>query len=227
MAEKSTVQQRILDAAVARFNVQGFHGTSVRDIAEHADVNQALISYYFGSKHKLMERILTGFFEGYIEMLETAVARRPISGCYFDKLVRTAWEVLIYQCRRREAARFAHREMTLDTTLVREIMTTYLMREKHLLALIFSEAYEAGEMTVQPTELFVLQLKELLTVPFLHPQYIQELYQRQVDDRDFLDDYLSTVVHWLSLYFQPTVISYEELYGMAVDHVTNQNESTD
>lgn len=34
---------------------QGFAGTSVRDIAEAANVNLAMISYYFGSKEKLME----------------------------------------------------------------------------------------------------------------------------------------------------------------------------
>ena len=36
---------------------KGFNGTSVRDIAEKAGVNLAMISYYFGSKDKLLEAI--------------------------------------------------------------------------------------------------------------------------------------------------------------------------
>ena len=36
----------------------GFDGTSVRDIAQHAGVNVAMISYYFGSKERLLEAIV-------------------------------------------------------------------------------------------------------------------------------------------------------------------------
>lgn len=39
------------------FADKGFNGTSVRDIAEKAQVNLAMISYYFGSKDKLFEAL--------------------------------------------------------------------------------------------------------------------------------------------------------------------------
>jgi AcrR family transcriptional regulator len=48
-------QMQIMEAAEKLFADRGFAGTSVRDIAEAADVNLAMISYYFGSKEKLME----------------------------------------------------------------------------------------------------------------------------------------------------------------------------
>ena len=44
-----------MDAAEKLFAQTGFDGTSVRDIAHEAGVNVAMISYYFGSKEKLME----------------------------------------------------------------------------------------------------------------------------------------------------------------------------
>ena len=44
-----------MEAAEKLFADKGFAGTSVRDIAEAAGVNLAMISYYFGSKDKLME----------------------------------------------------------------------------------------------------------------------------------------------------------------------------
>src|SRR5215213_1874101 len=48
-------QVQIMEAAEKLFADNGFAGTSVRDIAEAANVNLAMISYYFGSKEKLME----------------------------------------------------------------------------------------------------------------------------------------------------------------------------
>ncbi|NCX96307.1 MAG: TetR/AcrR family transcriptional regulator [Chitinophagia bacterium] len=55
--EYNQKQLTIINAAEALFAEQGFVGTSVRDIAQKADVNIAMISYYFGSKEKLMEAV--------------------------------------------------------------------------------------------------------------------------------------------------------------------------
>ncbi|HEY9260635.1 TetR/AcrR family transcriptional regulator [Chitinophaga sp.] len=57
MEEYSEKQLSIIKVAERLFADQGFHGTSVRDIAQEADVNIAMISYYFGSKDKLLETI--------------------------------------------------------------------------------------------------------------------------------------------------------------------------
>ncbi len=46
-----------MDTAEKLFGENGFSGTSVRDIAQEAGVNVAMISYYFGSKEKLMEML--------------------------------------------------------------------------------------------------------------------------------------------------------------------------
>jgi AcrR family transcriptional regulator len=50
-------QLAIIEAAQKLFAENGFDGTSVRDIAQEASVNVAMISYYFGSKEKLMEAV--------------------------------------------------------------------------------------------------------------------------------------------------------------------------
>ena len=50
-------QIQIIETAETLFAERGFDGTSVRDIADVAGVNVAMISYYFGSKEKLMEAL--------------------------------------------------------------------------------------------------------------------------------------------------------------------------
>lgn len=55
--EYNEKQQAIITIAEKLFSVNGFDGTSVRDIAHEAGVNVAMISYYFGSKEKLMEAV--------------------------------------------------------------------------------------------------------------------------------------------------------------------------
>ena len=55
MADK---REHILVKAEELFAEKGFDGTSVRDIAQQAGVNLAMISYYFGSKEKLLEALI-------------------------------------------------------------------------------------------------------------------------------------------------------------------------
>lgn len=55
--EYNEKQIQIIETAEKLFADKGFDGTSVRDIADEAGINVAMISYYFGSKEKLMEAI--------------------------------------------------------------------------------------------------------------------------------------------------------------------------
>src|SRR5215510_11603383 len=57
--EYSDKQIQIMEMAEMLFAEKGFNGTSVRDIAEKAQVNLAMISYYFGSKDKLLEALFS------------------------------------------------------------------------------------------------------------------------------------------------------------------------
>lgn len=51
-------REHIVITAFHLFAEKGYEGTSVRDIAEKASVNVAMVNYYFGSKEKLFEKVL-------------------------------------------------------------------------------------------------------------------------------------------------------------------------
>jgi AcrR family transcriptional regulator len=54
-SKSEDLSDRILDHAELAFAEAGFEGASMRDIAGRANVNQALIRYYFGSKADLFD----------------------------------------------------------------------------------------------------------------------------------------------------------------------------
>jgi AcrR family transcriptional regulator len=49
---------QILEIAEKLFSEKGFEGTSIRDISKEAKINIAMISYYFGSKERLLEALI-------------------------------------------------------------------------------------------------------------------------------------------------------------------------
>ncbi len=51
-------QIQILQVAEKLFAEKGFDGTSIREISKESNVNVAMVSYYFGSKEKLLESLI-------------------------------------------------------------------------------------------------------------------------------------------------------------------------
>lgn len=58
MTELNDKQIRILQVAERLFAEKGFDGTSIRDISREAGSNIAMVSYYFGSKEKMLEALI-------------------------------------------------------------------------------------------------------------------------------------------------------------------------
>ena len=75
----SEKQLQIMEAAEELFAEKGFDGTSVRDVAKEAGVNLAMISYYFGSKEKLMESLFKYRGESIKLQLESMIENRELS----------------------------------------------------------------------------------------------------------------------------------------------------
>jgi AcrR family transcriptional regulator len=59
-------EERIKAAARKLFTQKGFAATRTRDIAEEAGINLALLNYYFRSKQKLFDLIMTENFQNFL-----------------------------------------------------------------------------------------------------------------------------------------------------------------
>lgn len=113
-------RMRILLVARKLFAERGFDATSVRQICELADVNVALVSYYFGGKEKMFEALFQQFFPS--EDLERyqEVLKEPITGLslIIQEVIRFRWE-------QPEMAIILQREIFLATPR-REMIKAYV-----------------------------------------------------------------------------------------------------
>jgi AcrR family transcriptional regulator len=77
-------QIQILQIAEKLFAEKGFDGTSIRDIAKEAVINVAMVSYYFGSKEKLLESLVLYKTSGLKELLSDLIDEEldPIGKIY-------------------------------------------------------------------------------------------------------------------------------------------------
>lgn len=70
---------QIIESAIELFAEKGYEGTSIRDLATKADVNVAMINYYFGSKEKLFECMVQQKAAYTKDMLEEIVNNNELS----------------------------------------------------------------------------------------------------------------------------------------------------
>jgi AcrR family transcriptional regulator len=196
MEKGEKTKHKVIDAAVALFNVKGYSGTSIRSIAEKAGVNVALISYYFGNKQGLLEKLMIGFLESYTNIVEKGY--QELDQVTSKKcLITVVGNLLKYQQQNQQLARFVHREVTVDSTLVRELMMTYFMKEKHYLKGIIETGMKRGEFRQISSDFVAIQIRALVTMPYSQPQYIREVYHLQPQDDYFVEKYGQYVENWL------------------------------
>lgn len=188
-------KEAIVSAAIGLFNTKGYSGTSIRDIAAKASVNPSNISYYFDSKHGLLEYCFTDYFERYLVLIEEALPllESGAAAC----LKKTLENILYFQCANIHMSRFIVREMSLDSQVVREIMSTYYQKEKFYLQEILETGMRTGEFRKHSPDYAIIQLKGLLTMPFLNPHYITEVLHVFPYERYFAEKYLEQILLWL------------------------------
>lgn len=87
MTELNDKQLEILQVAEQLFAEEGFDGTSVRDIAKQANVNIAMISYYFGSKEKMLEALIINRISDMRLQLESLYNENIPPFAKIDKLI--------------------------------------------------------------------------------------------------------------------------------------------
>jgi AcrR family transcriptional regulator len=142
--EYNEKQVQIMEMAEILFAEKGFNGTSVRDIAEKANVNLAMVSYYFGSKDKLLEALFNYRGEYLKLKLENIIEDKKLNSLekinmlidhYIDK-------VMSQQC----FSRIMVREQVLNHTgITAELIFQMKKRNQELITRLIHQGQKKGE----------------------------------------------------------------------------------
>ncbi len=188
-------KEAIMDAAISLFNTNGFAGTSIRDVAKKANTNVSNISYYFGSKHGLLETCFTTYFEEYLKQIEKGYNESKEGALH--RLKQITENILQFQSRNIQLTRLVLREVSLDSQMVREIMSTYLVKERYYFKKVMEEGILTKEFHSFSVNYLIIQYKSLLTMPFLNPFYLTEVLQVFPNESYFVKRYYKELCFWM------------------------------
>lgn len=130
-------REYILDTAERLFAEQGYDAVSIREISRAADINIAMVSYYFGSKEKLYEEVVVRKLISSVQVHETMDKH----ALYKDKLFAVIDLYLNRFFENRQFQNIIFREMALNQ---RTIMAEQIASQVHRNFILMSEIIEKG-----------------------------------------------------------------------------------
>lgn len=171
---KQDVEKKIIEAARELFYEKGFTGVTVRDIASKAEVNLALLHYYFRTKEKIFEIVFNESFTLLFKKLNRALS----SDVYlFDKIKLIASSYITTAAKYPQLASFIMHELSVNADFVWK--NIYSNKEKGNVNTnyeqFFQEIIDAGEngiiKKVDPKILF-MDIMSLSLFPFVGSAFL-------------------------------------------------------
>ncbi|ASK62942.1 TetR family transcriptional regulator [Virgibacillus phasianinus] len=194
--KNNPTKQKVINAASSLFFQKGFHGTSVRDIADKASVNVSLISYYFKGKQGLLEHAVTNYYETYLTKMEEALSKAEME-TPIVKLKLLIDAIIQYKQNNHQFSCFIHRELSIDSIFVREMAVTYLAKENYFISNTFTESLPKCNKSNMEQQFLLMQLKGMLITPYV----LQNEWKNQVVGKTshdlFAQNYTKVIHKWI------------------------------
>ena len=141
--EQVSKKDHILDVAEQLFAEHGFEGTSTRLIATTADVNQAMVSYYFGGKEQLFKELVERKMSHVRLKLSNLLEEKTTSWEKMERLIDMQAERMFTN---RKFSCIIHRELSLNQRSdLTTIIVDSIQKNAMLIKDLITEGQKGGE----------------------------------------------------------------------------------
>jgi len=187
--QDSSTAEKILQAAIDLFATNDFTGVSIKDISRRSEVNSALISYYFGGKKQLYQKVLdicTDLFINFIDNLN----KQDLDPA--EKLRLYVKDVSAIEISNNTRAQLVFREITNPSGVCNDFVKSKLLKIHEFLLSIVEEGKAVG--TIYPkldASHVAFTLESIISFFFLTKHLVDEdkTYLSEV-----LNSYLASVI---------------------------------
>ncbi|MCF8232307.1 MAG: TetR/AcrR family transcriptional regulator [Bacteroidales bacterium] len=201
MGESKNTEETILEAAQTVFIRKGLDGARMQEIADEANINKALLHYYFRSKQKLFDAVFSKVLSGtFNEMraifqggLSVEHAIKRFADSYIDTLIKNPY-----------IPEFVIHELNKDPEALKKTVSQNLPDISPFLRTIQKEMEEGKIIEMEPKQLLMNTIS-LCIFPFVGRPIVtqilfegdeQEFYQtmerRKKDVSDFILNAIKT-----------------------------------
>jgi len=184
------LRAEILVQAAPLFIAHGYHGLSMRQIAEALGVTKAALYYHFKDKETLFLAVLAA----YLEKVEEVILQVQTEGHTCRQRIRLLVHRLLMQpAERRAVIRLASQEIAQVSPAARQAFWgTYHEKFIDLIQAILAEGISSGELRPVDPHLATWALLGMMH-PYLYPAYADEVRLSETVMEQMLTIYLDGI----------------------------------
>lgn len=175
MEKDITTEERIKEVARRLFQQKGYGMTRTRDIAEEAGINIALLNYYFRSKEKLFEIIMSESFHKLISFLTELLNDQNLNlNQMLDKVVNKYIDLLTENP---HLPLFVLSQMQAnpDKFMEKVGFPKDLVKDSRLLHLLKDQLKKIGMEDINPIHI-ILNVVSITIFPFVGKPMLQSVF---------------------------------------------------
>jgi len=169
----------ILAAAREVFARHGLDGTSVREVAEAAKVNNAMIYYHFQDKDALYRSVLTDSFSALTDIWKDDIFTSPVS--VREKIRKYVESFIRFQQNNEDLRRIMAMEFAGSGGNITWICTEYFADNYSRLIKIFKEGMKNGELRKCDPSLAVASLIGVIIHNFILQPMAEHVHGKKAD----------------------------------------------
>lgn len=144
-AESGGMRNRIYEAAIELFAEKGFHGSSMRDLAQVVGVEAASLYHHFPSKQDLLRAMFDHFMDDMVAMIRAAMVD---TGSPATRLADVVNRHVIFHLARARHAFISHSELRSLTAENRRQVVAKRDRYERMLRELLEAGVSAGEFEI-------------------------------------------------------------------------------
>lgn len=183
--EQDQARSRILEAAEELFAGQGYDGVSIREIADRAQANSAMIYYYFGSKLGLYRAIMEDILAALTNVVGSSLSegKDPV-----DRITKFANNYIAFLNSRKAARLFLRAVSSEDTQSIEMAVRQYLSWGFAMMEQNIREGVETGVFRPVDTRMATLSLIGMMAFFFMGRPVVSRLpgmadYQTEMEQK--------------------------------------------
>ena len=164
---RQEVQNKIIEAARKVFYEKGYSGATMRDIAKTADVNLALLHYYFRTKDAIFEIVLNNAFALLYKKLRSALES---DNDIFGKIKLMVLGYITTAIDHPLLPSFVMRELAVNPSQIPAVINLHKSQMNEIINQFYNHIREAGQKgiiwEIQPEQL-CMDIQALSLYPYI------------------------------------------------------------
>ena len=198
---KDNTEDKILDAATDIFLKKGMEGARMQEIADKASINKALLHYYFRSKEKLFDAILSKILGlAFPQIGQIFFSEMP----FLEKVGKVIDIYITLLLKHPDLPAFLIKEMNRESSLLFQFIEKQAFSVQPFMKNI-QEAMDRGEIIKTRPEHLVVNVVGLCVFPFAARPMIKHVALNKREDllNEYLEERKTEVKEFVMRAIQP------------------------